>query len=130
MRIKLHLTPKQRDQIWGEDGPYSEARLIYNTRILDDQVSRVFIEIEIAINPLTFRIVKKHRDLFKDDPIIQQLLDHSHYRGQPYGYVSSAFCKQDARKKIKEEADKHLQYSIQTIIKMHKFVINYFNSLN
>ncbi|MBU0578536.1 hypothetical protein KKE34_01495 [Patescibacteria group bacterium] len=38
----LKLTQKQRDQLWGLDGPYSEAKLIIETRILDDTVSRVF----------------------------------------------------------------------------------------
>lgn len=31
------------DQLWGGEGPYSEAHLIIETRILDDKVSRVFV---------------------------------------------------------------------------------------
>jgi len=70
------LSQKQLDKLWGEDGPYSEADLSIQTRILDDRVSRVFINVEVKINPFTFEFIKKHRDKFKDNQIIQQLLDH------------------------------------------------------
>ncbi|MBI2634831.1 hypothetical protein HYW82_04155 [Candidatus Peregrinibacteria bacterium] len=56
----MKLTQKQRDQLWGEHGPYSEAKLITETRILDDQVSRVFVVVEVAINPLTYEIIGKN----------------------------------------------------------------------
>src|SRR5258708_7863567 len=74
----LKLTLKQRDQLWGENGPYSEACLILETRILDDFVSRIFINVEIHINPFTYKIIKKHRKVFIDDPLIQQLRSEEH----------------------------------------------------
>jgi len=45
----MKLTKKQRDQLWGESGPYSEAKIITETRILDDEVSRVFVVVEGSV---------------------------------------------------------------------------------
>jgi hypothetical protein len=39
----MNLTIKQITELWGEDGPYSEARLIIEHRILDDSISRTFL---------------------------------------------------------------------------------------
>jgi len=64
----MKLTQKQIDQLWGEHGPYSEAKLIIETRILDDRVSRIFIVVEVAINPLTFEIISKIRSILKMIP--------------------------------------------------------------
>jgi len=119
------LSQKQLDKLWGEDGPYSEADLSIQTRILDDRVSRVFINVEAKINPFTFELVKKHRDKFKDSPMIQQLLDHSEYRGQSMGYVSCAFEDEFVDNKVMERANKHLGYTKRIIILMHEFVMDY-----
>ena len=70
----MKITKKQRDKLWGETGPYSQANLTIQTRILDDKISRVFLVIEADINPLTYEIVKQNRSKFKDDIMIQQLL--------------------------------------------------------
>ena len=66
----MKLTQKKRDKLWGEDGPYSEAWLIFETRILDDSVSRIFIIVEVHVNPFTYELIKKNRDLFADDPLV------------------------------------------------------------
>ena len=57
----MKLTPKQIDGLWGETGPYSQANLIIQTRILDDRISRVFLVVEADINPLTYELIKKHQ---------------------------------------------------------------------
>ena len=119
------LSQKQLDKLWGEDGPYSEADLSIQTRILDDRVSRVFINVEVKINPFTFEFIKKHRDKFKDNQIIQQLLDHSEYHGQSMGYVSCAFEDEFVGNEIMEKAQQHLDYARKTIILMHEFVMDY-----
>lgn len=119
----MKLTHKQRDQLWGEDGPYSEACLIFETRILDDRVSRIFINVEVHINPFTYELIKKHRDIFANDSMIQQLLDHSEFRGQSHGYITSAFLNEYTDESVMEEAKHHLEYAKNTIIKMHKFVL-------
>ncbi|MBI4990695.1 hypothetical protein HZB96_01220 [Candidatus Gottesmanbacteria bacterium] len=120
----MKLTKKDTDKLWGEEGPYSEARLIVETRILDDRVSRVFLVVEVSINPFTYEFIKKNRKLFSNDPLIQQLIDHSNYRGQSFGYVSCAFQREFIDEKIMEEAKSNLEYCKKTIIKMHKFVMS------
>ena len=120
----MKLTQKQRDQLWGERGPYSEAWLILETRILDVSVTRIFINVEVHINPYTYRLIKQNRKLFINDPMIQQLLNHSEFRGQPDGYVSCAYQHEYRNEDIMKEAQEHLAYAKSTIIKMHKFVLN------
>ena len=58
----MKLTQKDKDKLWGDSGPYTEVKLIFETRILDDKVSRIFILVEVYINPLTFEIIKKKTD--------------------------------------------------------------------
>jgi len=123
MRKNLKLTPKQVAEIWGDEGPYSEAKLILETR-LDDSVSRDFITVEANINPLTFKIIKQNRHLFKDDQKIQQLLDHSHYQGPNFGYSTMAYCEEYFGKREFKKAEKALEYTKETIIKMHVFVMD------
>ena len=123
----MKLTQNDRDKLWGEDGPYSEIQLIIETRILDDRVSRIFVCVEIHINPFTYEIIKKNRKLFDSDPIISQLLDHSEYRGQPFGYVTCAYQQEFTDPSILKEGKKHVEYCKNTIIKMHKFVLNKIN---
>jgi len=120
----MKLSKKQLDRLWGGDGPYSQASLIFETRILDDKVSRVFLNVEVNVNPLTFEIILQNRAEFKDDPMIQQLLDHAEDRGQKFGYVSSAFQDEYTGKKVLVEAKKRLKYAEKTLVKMHKFVMN------
>lgn len=119
----MKLTKKDTDKLWGEEGPYSEAQLIIETRILDDRVSRIFVLVEIHINPFTFEMIHKNRELFANDPLIQQLLDHSEFRGQAFGYVSCAFQEEYTDSEVMEKAKQNLEYCKKTIIKMHKFVM-------
>ena len=112
------------DKLWGEEGPYSEAQLIIETRILDDRVSRIFIIVEMYINPFTFEMIHKNRKLFTSDPLIQQLLNHSEFRGQSFGYVSCAFEEEYTGSEVMKRAKQNLEYSKKTIIKMHKFVMS------
>lgn len=121
------LTRKQRDKLWGEEGPYSEAWLVTEARILDESISRIFISVEVHINPFTYETVEKNREVFKDDLMVQELLDHSEFRGQSFGYVSCAFQAEYRNENVMDEAKIHLEYSKKTIIKMHKFVMNLLN---
>lgn len=122
----MKLTRNDKDKLWGEDGPYSEVQLITETRILDDRVSRIFVIVELHINPFTFEMINKSRKLFTNDPLIQQLLDHSEFRGQSFGYVSCAFQKEYIDDEVMKNAIQNLDYSKKTIIKMHKFVMGLF----
>jgi len=120
----MKLSKNQIDKLWGETGPYSQVNLVIQTRILDDKVSHIFLVVEAEINPLTFELVKKHREHFRNDIKIMQLLDNAKYRGLPFGYVACAFEVQYIDESVMEEAQRGLAYTKETIIKMHKFVMN------
>ena len=119
----MNLTPKQIDKLWGETGPYSQVNLTTQTRVLDDSVSRIFLVVEAEINPLTYELIKKARAKFIDDLKIIQLLDHAEYRGQDFGYVTSAFEAEYRNESVMREAQERVKYTIETLIKMHKFVM-------
>ncbi len=121
----MKLTQKERDKLWGEDGPYSEIHLIIETRILDDREARKFVIVELNINPLSFEILKKNRVQFKNDLMIQELIDHAEYRGQSFGYVTDAFMNEYTDPTVLIEADKQVEYSKEALIKIHKYVISY-----
>lgn len=120
----MKLSKTYKDKLWGEDGPYSEVQLIVETRILDDEVSRIFIIVEVHINPFTFELIQRNRKLFENDPMIQDLLTHSEFRGQSFGYVSCTFQHEYIDEVVMDEARKRLEYTKQVIFKMHKFVLN------
>ncbi|MDD3480723.1 MAG: hypothetical protein PHW75_00635 [Patescibacteria group bacterium] len=122
--MKAKLTKQQIDELWGQDGPYSEVRLVIEKRILDDQISREFLVVETNINPFTFKFIKKNRKLFKDSEMIQQLLNNSEYRGPAFGYVSNAFCGHYTGEDVMEKAEKAAARSSKLIIELHKFVMD------
>jgi hypothetical protein len=123
----MKISDKDRDMLWGEDEPYSEAKLVLNTRILGDHVSRVMIEVEANINPTTFRIIKKNKHRFQHDPVIMQLLETAKYDGRCYGYHASAGIEEwSDDPKVMERAQERLQYMKDAIIRMHEFVMEYF----
>ena len=126
----MKLTKKQREKLWGETGPYSQVNLKIENRILDDSLSRVFVIVETEVNPLTFELVKKHRDKFKKNKMIQGILDHSDFQGESYGYVSYAYREElmqegdmDVNNKPLEIAHKVLAVAQRSIIEMHEFVL-------
>lgn len=124
-KTKKMLTPKDRDLMWGEDGPYSQVRLCEETRILDDSVSRVFLVVEAEINPFTFEYVQKCRKQFAGDEPVLQLLDHAEYRGK-FGYVVAAGEVKLEDKGSIEFARKQADMTTQTLIRMHAFVMKEF----
>lgn len=120
----MKLSEEQITKLWGETGPYSQANLVIQTRILDDKVSRVFLVVEAEINPLTYELVKKHKSKFQDDIKIMQLLKNAEYRGLAFGYVAGAFEAEYRDENVMQEAQMRLTYTKETIIKMHKFVMD------
>lgn len=116
------LTRKDFEQMWGEEGPYSQVRLCEETRILDDAVSRVFLVVEAEINPFTFEFVAKHYKQFLEDEPVLQLLDHAEYRGQ-FGYVVSAGETELDGKESWQFAREQADMTIETLIRMHEFVM-------
>lgn len=126
----MELNQKQREELWGDGVPYSEMRLTIETRILDDHVSRVFAVVEASINPTTYRLVKKNRNEFKDDKMIQQLLNHCDYRGRKHGYVTCSFRAQLTDDDVMDQAQVHVEYTKKTLIKMHKYVMQVLSNLD
>ena len=120
----MNLTQKQKDRLWGVNGPYSQANLIIQTRILDDKVSRIFLCVEAEINPLTFELLEKHRAQFIDDQKILQLLDCAEYRNDEFGYIVSAFEAEYRNENVMREAQEHLNYTTELLIKIHEFVMD------
>lgn len=126
MEKRKKLTANDYKKMWGEEVPYSQVRLCEETRILDSSISRVFLVVEAEINPFTFEYVEEHRDKFKNDISVLQLLDYAESRGE-FGYVVSAGEVKVEDKGSKEFARKQADMTIETLIRMHKFVINEFN---
>jgi len=120
----MKLTQKQRDKLWTDNGPYSEVHLIIETRILDDHEARKFVIVELNINPLSFEIIKKNRLQFEDDVTIQEIIAHAEYRGQPFGYVVCAFMCEYRDSTVLLEAERCVEYSKATLIKIHKYVMD------
>ncbi len=81
--------------------------------------------VELNINPLSFEIINKNRKQFKDDLIIQELIDHAEYRDQSFGYVVCAFMNEYRNATVLCEAERHVEYSKKALIKIHKFVMDY-----
>jgi len=118
------LTDGEKEMTWGEDAPYSEAKIVINTRVLGEQVSRVMVEVEVNINPTTFKIIKNNREEFVGDVMMEQLLDTARYMGKGYGYQASAGCEQYTNEGVMKDAQIRLEYAKECLIRMHKFVID------
>jgi hypothetical protein len=123
----MKLSSQQQFDLWGDGGPYSEAYIKIQTRILDDSISRIMLEVEANINPLTYRIIKGAKKIFANDEPIRQLLDHARYMGKNLGYVVCAFSREYIDESVMEEAKMHLKYVEETIIKMHKYTMDLLN---
>jgi len=122
----MNLTEKQIAELWGEEGPYSEARYIVEHRILDDSVSRIFLRVEVNINPFTFKIIKKNRKEFINDNMVQELLNNAEYLGFKDGYLSIAFQGKflvDDDSEVIKEAKNIIEEVKKAVIRMHKYVI-------
>ncbi|MFA5831332.1 MAG: hypothetical protein WC878_05880 [Candidatus Paceibacterota bacterium] len=124
--MKLKLTKKEKDLLWGDPGPYSEAKIVVNMRIMDDGVSRVMIEVEGNINPTTFRMVEANKEHFKNDPDVLALLETAEYQDERDGYlvaIGEPAELTEAKDGTFKAAAKKQQYLKDTIFKMHRFVM-------
>jgi hypothetical protein len=82
--------------------------------------------VEVNINPFTYKLIKKHRNKFIDDSMIQCLLDNTEYLGQADGYLSVSFqgrFSSDNDVKAMAETREALQETKRAVIKMHQYVI-------
>ena len=123
---ELVLTEKQRKEIWGEEGPYSEAYLTFETRIIDDEISKIILKVEVSINPLTFELINQNKDVFLDDRRIQAILEYAEFTNDLRGYEACLFSVPYKSDMLKIANDV-LKETEEAIIKMHKFVMNYYD---
>lgn len=119
------LSRKERDLLWGDSGPYSQAQLIFEHRILDERPARTFVIVSLNINPFTFELVKKYRDAFADDLEIQGILDFSKLSDPGYGYNVYSFSEEYTDEHVVEIAKQRLEDSKLAIIRMHEFVMKH-----
>jgi hypothetical protein len=112
--------------MWGGDGPYSQVNIIEQSRVLDTAVSRIFLVVEAEINPFTFEYVEDHIEQFAQDIPVLQLIEHAEYRGE-FGYIVSAGEVESTKKGARAFAETQRQMTLDTIIRMHTFVIDQFN---
>lgn len=120
------LTQNEIDMLWGVNEPYSEAKLVLNTRILGGGISRVMVEVQGHINPTTFRMVKKHRygKVFAQNFYIQNLLNSAEYWGKKDGYVVAMGGEEEYSEDllVMKRAEAKLQVLKEAILRMHEFV--------
>jgi len=121
--MKIRLTKKDKENMWGGTGPYSEVNLSEQSRLMDNTISRIFLVIEAKINPFTFEFVLKNREELAGDTDVQDLLDHAEYFGPIDGYVVSGGEEELIDKKSFELAFQYRLSVIKTVLKMHEFVM-------
>src|SRR3989344_8967571 len=122
----LVLTEKERQKMWDDEGPYSEAYMTFETRILDEKISRIFIKVYLSINPLTFELIRKNKKQFKNDKRIMDILEYGELRYEELGYEAQLFRAPYDNETL-EIANKILGEVEEAVIKMHKFVRDYFD---
>lgn len=123
---KLLLSKEEKRKIWGKDGPYSEAYFIIETRIQNDDASKIFLEVAATINPLTFELVKKHKEQFADNKRICDILKYAEYTDEAHGYKVSLFSIPYDHTLL-EVANQVLEETEDAIKRMHTFTINHFD---
>lgn len=120
------MTQKELKDLWGEDGPYSQAHLLVEERILDDSLSRTFVYVQAVLNPFTFRFIKKHVKHFAKDPLVVHILKRATYKGPQDGFVSTVHGDEVVDEKDRKTAEKILKETRQAIIRMHQYVMDSF----
>lgn len=120
--MKIKLNKRQRNLLWGEGEPYSEAEILIQSEVLGSSLGKTYLDVEVRINPTTYEIVETHRGLFAHDEMVQIFLDDADFQGQEYGYVVSVFSSEMADRTDMNEATKALSEAQKALIRMHKFV--------
>ena len=117
------LAKKDQERLWGDSGPYSQVNMTIQTRILDERINRVFLIVQVDVNPLTFELTKRHQQKFKDDAMIQNFLEVGEYRGDQLGYVVFPFEEEFADNGVMDKGHQILIVATNALIKMHTFVM-------
>lgn len=121
----MKLSNKQRERLWGENGPHSRARLVFESKIFDNEISENILLIEVSINPFTREIVEKAKLYFKHDSGVQELIENSYYQGDDKGYVAMiCFGEYDGDELVLKKAKEYMLSIQKSLIRMHEYVIN------
>ncbi len=120
----MKLSDKQRDRLWGENGPHSRARLVFESKIFDDEISENILLIEVSINPFTREIIEKAKLYFKYDPRVQELIENSYYQGDDKGYVAMICFGECNDELVLKKAQEYMLSIQKSLIRMHEYVID------
>lgn len=119
------LTKVQSKKLRWETWPYSEIKVVAETRILDDSVSRTMKYIEMVINPLTFEIVAQNVDKFDPKLNVAGLVQFAQNRWKD-GYVVMASPEFEVDWNdplVDAHIEAHRKNAEKTLIAMHEFVM-------
>lgn len=121
----MKLSHKQQHRLWGENGPYSEARLVFESRIFNDEVAENILLIEVSINPLTWEIIEKSEACFKHDTQVQELIKNSYCLDDDKGYIAMmCFGEFKGDESTLKKAQEYLISIQKALIRMHEYVID------
>lgn len=118
------LTEKQRHDLWGESGPYSEVRMRIEERILDDRVSRIFVYVVVHVNPFTFRFIKKNAKHHADDVVVTAIIHLAEYASHQEGFVATMYGAELTGQEIMACAQEAMAKARAATIRMHRFVMD------
>ena len=121
------LTKKQFKDLWGDGGPYSEAYLTIESRLLDNRVSRYKLRVFAKINPTTFEFCQKHQKEFKGNKVVLDILKNSFEKDPENGYECTIFNEdllQGEQGKLFTKAQNSFNDLQSAILKMQQYVID------
>lgn len=121
---KSILDVEDQKALWGECGPYSQANLVLQDRVLDNFINRRFAYVELEINPYTFRLVKKHKKEFKHNSLVDHIIKRAQYRGDERGYIAGVVIKEIISEEDMVEVTMAMEVAQKTLIEMHEFVMD------
>lgn len=130
---RMKVKPRDMQALWGDSGPCSQVNIKTQVRILDDSISRVFLLVEVEINPYTYSFVKKHLKDFAEDETVCDIINNCRYMGKNMGYVAVPYDEELAHYpetfldfKLFDEANGIHKIMNRAIIRMHEYVIAHY----
>ena len=122
--MKKTLTEKEWFELYWDGWPYSETYLTFEQRFLDDKPAREFIVVSAIINPTTFKLCKKNKNVFKDDNLVNFILENAWYERSIKYYKIVTFKQQSSIPSSLEAAKITKKELEKAILRMHKFIMD------
>jgi len=117
--FSMALDKKTSEELWGEEGPYSQVQVLKEIRILDDKVTREFYYVYANINPATHKILKKNKKKIKED-FIHEFLRDAEFKSKKEGYVWWLYGQEVYNSRGANQMAKKMS---EMVIKMHNLVM-------